>query len=73
MARGAARRAATALAVAALAARCAHSQTFTTDLKGLGGTQIGQTPLNTPGVSVMNAVQLTADPLVSSRASGSFH
>ena len=47
-----------ALALAALAAG-ARAQTFTTDLKGLGGTPIGLTPLNTPGVSVMNVQYLT--------------
>jgi hypothetical protein len=45
---------ATALGLAALAVRCADAQSFTTDLKGLGGSPIGLTPLNAPDVSVMD-------------------
>lgn len=55
---------ATALGLAALAAS-SHAQTFTTDLKGLGGTPIGLTPLNAPDVSVMDVNFVTdADPEV---------
>ena len=52
-----------AVGLAALVAR-ARAQTFTTDLKGLGGTPIGLTPLNTPGTSLMAVNWLTADPEV---------
>ena len=46
-------------------AASSHAQTFTTDLKGLGGTPIGLTPLNAPDVSVMNVNFVTdADPEV---------
>ena len=54
----------TALALAALAAR-SHAQTFTTDLKGLGGTPIGLTPLNAPDTSLMSVNYVTdSDPEV---------
>ena len=57
-------RAAAAFAVAALlATRSVVAQTFTTDLKGLGGTPVGLTPLNEPGASVMQVQYLNSiDP-----------
>ena len=56
-------RAAASLALAA--APFGACQTFTTDLKGLGGTPVGLTPLNAPGVSVMEVQYLTqTDPEV---------
>jgi hypothetical protein len=65
-------RAATAVAVAASLAREAFCQTFTTDLKGLGGTPIGLTPLNAPGVSVMEVQYLTQTDSAVRRASLGF-
>ena len=58
-------RAALHAAVLALAARrsAVVAQTFVTSLVGLGGTPVGDTPLNTPGASVLDYYSLASvDP-----------